>query len=42
MFSVVRLIRVTMLIRVTRDIFKVTRVITMFRPIKITRVKRIY
>ena len=31
-----------MLIRVTRDIFTVARVITMIRAIKITRVKRIY
>jgi hypothetical protein len=42
MFSAVRFIRVAMFIRVTRDSFTVTRVITMIRPIRITCVKRIY
>jgi hypothetical protein len=42
MFSAVRFIRVTMLVRVTRDIFTVTTVVTMIRPVKITCVKRVY
>ena len=35
-------IRVTMFIRVTRDMFTVTRVITMICAIKVTCVKKVY
>ncbi len=35
-------IRVTMFIRVTRDMFTVTRVITMIWAIKVTCVKKVY
>ena len=42
MFSAVRFIRVTMFIRVTRDMSTVTRVITMIRATKVTCVKKVY
>ncbi len=35
-------IRLTMFIRVTRDTFTVTRVISMIRDIKVTCVKKVY
>ena len=35
-------IRVAMFIRVTRDMFTVTRVITMIRAIKVACVKKVY